>query len=208
MVTPVLKILPAYPFVQYRDDENVVAFFEAYNELAQQYLDSLNNLNLPCWTSPSITGELLDWIAKGIYGEERPVVMIAKEAIAKGAYNSIEYNALAYARLRRYVPGITEYLPDDYFKRILTWNFFKGDGFHFSLEWLKRRVARFIHGVAGIDPPIQHTFDVSITVDNGTFSIVIPEYGNGVGNFLKAAIDQQLVKLPFIYHYTTTVEEQ
>ena len=48
------KILPAYPFAQYRDDPNVVAFFDAYNEIAQEYLDSFNNLALPCWTSESI----------------------------------------------------------------------------------------------------------------------------------------------------------
>ncbi|EAB6759025.1 hypothetical protein HKU43_000330 [Salmonella enterica] len=54
MQYPTEKILPAYPFVQYRDDPNIVAFFDAYNEIAQEYLDSLNNLALPCWTSESI----------------------------------------------------------------------------------------------------------------------------------------------------------
>ncbi|HAF4711160.1 TPA: hypothetical protein G8O14_005187, partial [Salmonella enterica] len=50
---------------QYNDDPDIVAFFDAYNKLAQEYLDYFNNLNLPCWTSPAITGELLDWIAAG-----------------------------------------------------------------------------------------------------------------------------------------------
>ena len=87
------KILPAYPFVQYRDDPNVVAFFEAYNEIAQEYLDSLNNLALPCWTSESITGQLLDWIALGIYGVERPLLQVSEEAIARGAY-AVSYTHL------------------------------------------------------------------------------------------------------------------
>lgn len=66
------SIIPAYPYTQYNDDPDIVAFFDAYNKLAQGYLDYFNNLNLPCWTSPAITGELLDWIAAGIYGESRP----------------------------------------------------------------------------------------------------------------------------------------
>jgi hypothetical protein len=205
---PVKKILPAYPFVQYSDDPDVVAFFLAYNEMAQEYLTGFNNLALPCWTSPYITGALLDWIARGIYGEERPQLQVSEASVAKGTYNSIEYNAVQYAGLKNYRPGSSLYLPDDYFKRILTWNFYKGDGFQFSTDWLKRRVARFIHGKDGIDPPLQHTFDISITSASGIFSINIPEYGDGVATLLKAAIEQELVHLPFIYQYSVTVTEQ
>ncbi|EIE2765813.1 hypothetical protein KA541_000757, partial [Salmonella enterica subsp. enterica serovar Rubislaw] len=79
---------------------------------------------------------------------------------------------------------------------------------HFCINWLKRRVARFIHGANGIDPPLQSTFDVSITVNSGTFNIAIPDYGNGVGYFLKDAIGQKLVRLPFIYTYSVTVVNQ
>ncbi|EOY3842996.1 hypothetical protein ACUL06_004940, partial [Escherichia coli] len=159
----------------------------------------------PCWTSESITGQLLDWIALGIYGVERPLLQVSEEAIARGAYDTIEYNTIPYAAMRNYVPGQASYVPDDYFKRILTWNFYKADGSHFCIDWLKRRVARFIHGKNGIDPPLQHTFDVSVTVSDSVFSIQIPEYGDGIGYFLKDAIDQKYVKLPFIYSYATTV---
>ncbi|MGQ3662128.1 hypothetical protein [Citrobacter braakii] len=208
MEQPVNKIIPAYPFVQYRDDPYVVAFFDAYNEMAQQYLDSLNALGLPCWTSDAITGALLDWVALGIYGESRPKLQVSEEAVAKGTYNTIEYNAIPYAGMSNYAPGASMYVPDDFFKRILTWNFYKGDGSHFCIDWLKRRIARFVHGANGIDPPLQHTFDVGVTVSGGNFDIIIPEYGNNAGNFLKTAIDQGFVKLPFIYTYTTTVEEK
>ncbi|MFW0766683.1 hypothetical protein ACN0IV_12670 [Trabulsiella odontotermitis] len=205
---PVKKIIPAYPFVQYRDDPYVTAFFTAFNEIAQGYMDDLNNLYLPCWTSPALTGDLLDWAVLGIYGEQRPLLQLSEATVSRGIYNTIEYNAVAYNAMKNYVPGSSAYIPDDYFKRILTWNFYKGDGEHFSIDWLKRRIARFIHGPNGIDPPIQNTFDVSVTVDSGTFSISIPDYGDNVGYFLKNAIDQSLVKLPFIYIYSTTVVEQ
>ncbi|EFS0967437.1 hypothetical protein HYB28_002684, partial [Salmonella enterica] len=107
-----------------------------------------------------------------------------------------------------YVPGSASYVPDDYFKRILTWNFYKGDGSHFCINWFKRRLARFIHGANGIDPPVQSTFDISVMPDKGIFFVSIPDYGDGVGHFLKDAIDQSLVKLPFIYTYSVTVVEQ
>lgn len=201
-------ITPAYPYTQYNDDANIVALFEAYNQLAQGYLDYLNALDLPCWTSSAITGDLLDWIALGIYGETRPLLQISEDAIARGAYNTIEYNGIPYAGLKNYVPGSASYVADDYFKRILTWNFYKGDGSHFCIDWFKRRLARFIHGANGIDPPIQDTFDISVTPDKGVFSVTIPDYGDGVGYFLKDAIGQSLVKLPFIYTYTVTVVEQ
>lgn len=202
------KIIPAYPYTQYNDDPNITAFFDAFNSLAQANLDYLNTLNLPCWTSPSITGELLDWIALGIYGESRPLLQISEDAIARGAYNTVEYNAITYAGLKNYVPGSASYVPDDYFKRILTWNFYKGDGSHFCIDWLKRRLSRFIHGANGIDPPVEDTFDISVTPDKGVFSITIPDYGDGVGYFLKDAITQQLVKLPFIYTFTVTVVQK
>lgn len=204
----VKEIIPAYPFVQYRDDRDVVAFFDAYNEMSQAYLDSLNELGLPCWTSPALTGELLGWAVKGIYGEVRPLLQVSEAAIARGAYDTVEYNSIPYATLKNYVPGSSAYVHDDYFKRILTWNFYKGDGSHFCIDWLKRRIARFIHGPSGIDPLLQHTFDVGVTVDKGIFNIAIPDYGNGVGYFLKDAIEQQLVKLPFIYTYETMVADQ
>lgn len=200
------RIIPAYPFVQYNDDENVVAFFNAYNTLAQQYLDALNGLALPCWTSPEVTGYLLDWIAQGIYGQLRPAVQLSQTQTEKGDYNTIEYNMIPYACISNYVAGQYAFLSDDLFKRILTWNFYKGDGFQFSVPWLKRRVARFIHGKDGLDPPLQQTFDVSIKPSSGSFHITLPEYGDGIARSLASSIAQGFVKLPFIYTYQTEIK--
>lgn len=201
------NIIPAYPYTQYNDDPNIAALFDAYNQLAQGGLDYLNALDLPCWTSPEVIGNLLDWVALGLYGEERPLLQISEEAIARGAYNTIEYNAIPYAGMKNYVPGSASTVPDDYFKRILTWNFYKGDGSHFCINWLKRRLARFIQGANGTDPQLQNTFDISVTPDKGVFHITLPDYGDGVGYFLQDAIAQRLVKIPFIYTYTVTVVE-
>lgn len=206
MATPTNKIIPAYPFVQYADDQDVVAFFTSYNATAQRYLDAFNNLDLPFWPASNINGYLLDWIAAGIYGQKRAYVEISEGSVTKGAYNTVEYNSITYAVLKKSQSGSALYLPDDYFKRILTWNFYKGDGFQFSIPWLKRRIARFLHGTAGLDPVLQNTFDVSITSSGGVFTITIPTYGD-ISRFLSAAISQDLVNLPFIYTFNVTVTE-
>lgn len=202
MEAPVSKIISSYPFVQYRDDPNILAFFEAYNEIAQAYLDEINSLSMPYWPSSALSGKLLDWVVEGIYGETRPLLQVSQDAIAKGAYNTIDYNTIPYAGLKNYVPGATTYVVDDYFKRILTWNFYKGDGVQFNIDWLKRRIARFLRGPNGIDPPVTDTFDISVVPDNGVFAILLPNANNSVGQFLKDAIEQRIVKLPFMYTFT------
>lgn len=198
------QIIPAYPFVQYRDDPNIVAFFTAYNDLAQQYLDSVNSYKLPYWPAAGVSGALLDFVVKGIYGEERPEQQLTVEEFYEGIYNTTEYNETPYATLKDYVPGETQYVADDLWKRVLTWNFYKADGQQFTITWLKRRIARFLFGAGGRDPRLENTYDISITVDSGHFKIKYPNAG-GVGLFLRAAIEQKMVYLPFQYTYEITV---
>lgn len=202
MEAPVDKIIPSYLFMQYRDDPDVAAFFEAYNEMAQEYFDGLNSLYLPYWPSPALSGKLLDWVVEGIYGETRPLLQVSMGAVSKGVYNTIEYNTIPYAGVKNYVPGATTYIVDDYFKRILTWNFYKGDGVQFNIDWLKRRIARFLRGPNGIDPPVTDTFDISVIPTDGVFAIILPDSLSDVGQFLKEAIEQGIVRLPFIYSFT------
>ena len=71
---PLPAVVPAYVYVQYNDDPYVTAFFTAYNELAQGYLNWFNETPLPVWTSPSISGGLLDFIGTNLYGTARPVI--------------------------------------------------------------------------------------------------------------------------------------
>lgn len=200
------KIIPAYPFVQYNDDENIVSFFDAYNIIAQSYLDAFNALLLPCWTSEMVSSHLLDWVALGVYGQTRPSIILNIEKQKLGTYNTIDYNSIPYAKLKN-IAGTQNAMPDDIFKRLLTWNFYKGDGFQFSIPWLKRRISRFVHGENGADPHIQGTFDVTITVSDGIFSIGVPDYGDGSADFLVSCIEQGYAKLPFMYSFTATKTE-
>jgi len=43
-------ILPAYLYQQYNNDPDLAAFFTAYNDISQGYLDNINSLNLPIYT--------------------------------------------------------------------------------------------------------------------------------------------------------------
>lgn len=163
------SVIPAYPYEEYRDDDNVSSFFYAYNILAQQYLNWFNTVNLPVYTG--LSGALLDWVAQGLYG-------IARPSLASGQIFGV--GPLATWELANWVlasftstgsiqnPTVT----DDIFKRIITWFFFKGDGQQFCTTWLKRRIMRFLTCANGTAPNIDNTYPVSVAF-NGSGSITI-----------------------------------
>lgn len=68
------KIIAAYLYQQYQDDEDLLAFVKVFNQMSQDYLDTFNNLELPIYTRDPVAGELLDWVAEGLYGLARPVL--------------------------------------------------------------------------------------------------------------------------------------
>jgi len=97
--------------------------------------------------------------------------------------------------LNRYTPSsqIFYELPDDIFKRILTWNLYKGDGNRFSMRWLKRRIARFLFGVNGIDP---QPWVPGFTVGAETTSAIGTVVSTGIdGHTLTISLDQSLLSL-------------
>ena len=165
-----MNIIPAYAFNQYADDDNIVALFEAYNKVAQYYLDWFNSTNLPIYTG--LQGPLLDWVAQGLYGQSRPTLASAisfnlgpvNTFRPKQMYTSGTTNLpfLVNSFVKKYA-GTYYLTSDDLFKRILTWNYYKGDGFVFNPRWLKRRVMRFLIGVNGTDPGINQTYRISVT---------------------------------------------
>lgn len=142
------QTIPAYLYQQYNDDDDVRAFVDAFNEASQQQLDDFNALNLPYY--PGLTGDLLNWVAEGLYGLTRT----ALETPPTAALGPLNTQPLNTAALNSYVaPTQTYYsLTDDVFQRILTWDFFKGDGKRFCMRWLKRRIMRFLVGANGVDP--------------------------------------------------------
>lgn len=177
------------------------AFVNAYNAIAQGYLDSVNSLNLPIYTLQS--GAMLDWVAYGLYGSKRPSLAYGSTYTPLGVYNTEPYNVTAYSEDIK-SGAITIYtVTDDYFKRILTWNFYKGDGFQFNIPWLKRRVKRFLYGLDGVSPDIQETYEISVTVTAPNFiTITIPNVA--ASPVLAACIAEGVLNLPFQFIFTVS----
>lgn len=177
------------------------AFVNAYNSLAQGYLDDINSLSLPVYTLQS--GAMLDWVALGLYGVNRPSLSTGTSYTPLGVYNTVPYNVTAYSQDIKGGTYTNYVVTDDHFKRILTWNFYKGDGFQFSIPWLKRRVKRFLYGFDGIDFPIGETYQVSVTKPSAnSFTIHVPNID--IAPILSACIAQAVLNLPFQYTFTVT----
>lgn len=170
--TTLTQILLAYLYQEYNDDDALLSFFASYNSIAQGYLSWFANVALAVYTSPLITGALLDWVAEGLYGMTRPSLGSGRNRDI-GPLNTYAYNTLALNRRRTVGPSNVVATSDDVFKRVMTWNFYKGDGNAFNIRWLKRRIKRFLIGENGTAPNIDETYDISVTVGDGIISIQI-----------------------------------
>lgn len=202
------KVIPSYLYKQYEDDDDLQTFVASQNYLAQKWLDDFNSLSLPVWSA--LSGDLLDWVGRGLYGIRRPILSYQKPApigAGSGPYATMPYNALPYAggRLHPANTNPVSYLPvtDDIYKRILTWHLYRGDGFQFSTRWLKRRVHRFINGLNGYLPTEDNTYDVSVTT-TGAAAVTITVTANEIGTAFQYAVIDGVLALPF--QITFTVE--
>ena len=177
--------IPSYLYFQYNDDEDLLAMVEAYNQSMQAIVDWFIGLNLPIYTNAPVSGALLDWVAEGLYGEARPVL---PSAVSRdlGAFNTVPLNMLAFNARRIVAPSTFYATTDDIFRRVITWNFYKGDGRQFNVRWLKRRVMRFLLGENGTAPTIDQTYQVSVTF--GVDSEVTIRLVSGVRNITRAAL--------------------
>jgi hypothetical protein len=190
--------LPAYPFQQYASDENIPAFFDAYNQLSQQQLNQFNGLNLPNYRIQA--GALLDWVGLGLYGEPHqslPVYTVRP----LGPLNTFQINTLPYNAYETITSG--EFLPvsDEDYIRIIQWNNFKGDGYQFTVRWLKRRVWRFLTPFGFLYP--EQTYDISVTFTNSTTVVItVPLANYPTAPILQAAIGARVVLLPFQYNFS------
>lgn len=158
----VQAIIPSYIYVQYNDDDDVQAFARAYNALAQSIIARFTGTPFPIYTDPAISGPMLDWIGAGLYGLPRPALASGVNRNL-GPYNTAPYNVIAYNGRKIIGPQNVVATTDDIYKRILTWNFSRIDGYYFSVPWLKRRIMRFLLGVNGTQPPVPSTAQVSVT---------------------------------------------
>jgi hypothetical protein len=161
------------------------------------------------YTSDNITGPLLDWVAEGIYGIKRPVLS-SGSVKAIGPYNTAEYDVLHYNESKTLGSVVEVTTTDDVFKRIMTWNLYRGDGKIFNVTWLKRRVKRFLEGLNGTDPGVTVTYDISVTYASGNVvhldmsAWAAANPSSPMPATLQAAINTGACNLPFQYIFNVT----
>ena len=158
--------MASYLYQQYADDDDLQDFVTAYNALADVYVTWFATVLLPVYTGPAIVGLLLDWVAQGLYGFTRPTLSSGRSR-AIGPYNTFAFNSWPFDEIKIIGPANVAVTTDDIFKRIMTWNFYKGDGKRFNVRWLKRRILRFLIGTNGTAPNVDQTYAVSITFGSG-----------------------------------------
>ena len=160
--TGLTQVIPSYLYEEYADDDDLQAFVQSMNIMSQQYVDWFNSIGLPIYTGEAINGALLDWIAQGLYGIARPA-LYSYENKNVGAFNTYTLNLFTFNQARKVGNQNVVATSDDVFKRIITWNFFKGDGRVFTVRWLKRRIMRFLYGVDGVNFNVDQTYPISVT---------------------------------------------
>jgi len=158
---PLANVVPSYPYLQYSDDPDIVAFVQAFNTLAQEYLNWFNSTPLGVYSSPQVVGPLLDWVATGLYGIERPVFSSGYTKYIAGV-DAFAVNTAAVNGRRYFTSGTATIASDDFYKRVLTWTLYVGNGRYLNVEVLRLRVARFLYGVNGTDVTLTQAQNVHI----------------------------------------------
>ena len=185
------QTIKQYLYQQYQDDLDLQAFVDAFNSIAQTYIDWANTIGLPIYTG--LSGALLDWVGSGIYGTRRPIIGAPSGAV----YNTFAYNTQNYG-----TGAISTILAsDDAYKRVLTWKLYRGDGFYVTIPWLKRRLKRFIVGRNGAAPDITETNEISILLGaNNILNIVITYPSDAASvSMLLDYLNSGVLDLPFQY---------
>jgi hypothetical protein len=157
-----MTTIPSYLYQEYSMDDDLQAFVASQNSMQNDIVDTFNGLNLPNYTQYPISGALLDWVAAGLYGMLRPSLSSGIFKVL-GPYNTTEYNTLVYNGYEKLYPDQIVTTDDDIFRRILTWHISKGEGKNFSIQWLKKRIMKFLIGENGKNPNIDQTYQISIT---------------------------------------------
>lgn len=141
---------PAYLYGQYNNDPDIQATRDAYNQEAQYIFNWLQTNPIADYRGDPISGPLLDFVAQGLYNMTRRVQVASTLGGVKGSFGDAAFGTSEFAGGTYQEPDSQAIsLSDDQFRRAITWNIFSGDGWTFSTNWLRRRIARFIFGVDG-----------------------------------------------------------
>ena len=193
--------IPSYLYQEYSDDDDLQAFVDSYNTITQEYINTFNNLNLPIYVN--LSGSLLDWVGQGVYGYPRPTLP-ASAATSVGPLNTYGPNFAVPLNTEKTTAATSYVTSDDIYKRLLTWHFYKGDGKVFSINWLKKRIVRFLNGANGAPLDVDDISSVSIKfVSAYTVQITLPNVP--AAPYLQSTIASGAAELPFQFSYTVVI---
>lgn len=199
-------IIKAYSYVQFSDDEDISAFISSFNQYAKSYLDWFNSAPLAVYTNSSLSGDLLDWCVNGIYGIYRVPITTAQTKDI-GPLNTYPPNYIPFNAEKRESSYSGQVMTDDIFRRVVTWDFYKSDGMQWSIPWLKRRIARFIHGIGNFS----ETGDISVSTNiSGYYDIKIYSRNStdyAIATQLALIIESGIVNLPLGYKFNVQVSQ-
>jgi len=72
----------------------------------------------------------------------------------------------------------------------------------FNVQWLKRRVLRFLNGANGISPTIDNTYAVSVSLIGTAFTVTIASGDATMVAMLNALINSGACVTPFMYSFS------
>src|ERR1700677_4526539 len=203
---PLQTILPAFPYQWCADDTNICAFFTAYNQIAQSYLNWQNSTPLALYTSPNISGPLLDWIGQGIYGITRPVISTLSTSSVFAALDAVPLDTIAIDGSSSSSTGSAFLANDDFYKRLITWQTYIGDGRTFNAMVLRKRIARFLYGANGTDITASQAQAVSVaSTGETTYTINVPSAANPASTYFQELFNQGTLSFPFMLTGTVSV---
>lgn len=196
------QIPKAYPYGEYSDDLDIVAVFNSFNTEAQAIFLWLVSTCLGDYRQDPVSGPLLDWVAKAIYGMDRHILPSSAtySVIGELANNILAYDELAGGLISEQ-SSTAETLSDDLFRRSITWNSYLGDGLVFSTPWLRKRLIRYLYSKDGYDIDVHTYWDrVSIQwIGNRTANVKLSLDVSSVSSTLIHGLATGYLKLPLGY---------
>ena len=199
------NIFGAYLYREYADDSSMNAWWQSRNDLTQGYLNWWNGAPLGLYTSPLISGALLDWLATAIYGLPRPTLSTSTTKLIAGL-NSIGLNFRAINGNTYLSSGSSQIASDDIYKRYLTWWLYRGDGMVMNTQWLKRRVMRFLTGAAGGDIVVgAGAPQPSVAYTSSAITITVSSTQTSITDALQELINNNQLLMPFYYSASVAV---
>ena len=200
-MTALQTIIPSYLYAQYADDVDLQAFVGTYNDMAQGYLNWFNSTFLALYTNANISGPLLDWTLQGIYGINRPGISTGTTV----TYGPTATYPIGTQAVATYFSTTTTAISatDDIYKRFATWILYQGDGVQMSVQWLLRRVNRFIYGAYGADVSLDTLQNIGVSISSGAATITVPAV-TGASEFA-ALVTNHVLPLPFQMTFSVTV---